>query len=177
MVWEHPRIGTTPTGINGRGMATGRDGHPVTMQAWWTPSLDSHPHAREAMSQAERDRVDALRPAAYGTTTSWSTTTSGLAIPATATADERTHIPAGSAADATADVVDVLRARNLTAGMEIRLDDDSGDLADATIDEVEQETHGGPVRVDLTWDNGSAEQIELEDGREVWVLKDLATAT
>lgn len=175
MLWENRQVGTTPTGINGRGVATGRDGMPADMQAWWTPSLDPHPHAREELSPAESDRVELLRSLARVPAggSSWSTTASGLAIPDSATADERGAVPAGGAEEAMADVVDVLRARDLCERppMRVKLYQD-GDLVYAVVELAHQEEPDGPVELQIRPDGGSGETLELPDDASVWVVDD-----
>lgn len=182
MLWENRLVGTTPTGINGRGVATGRDGAPTDCQAWWTPSLDPHPHSRDELTDAERERVDLLRSLARAPETggSWSTTASGLAVPESASADDRANVPSGGAEEAMADVIDVVRARDLIERTPVRAKmDRDGDL-DYVLIELARPTDdepGAPIELHFRPEGGTGETAEIEADESIWVVDyDLAPA-
>lgn len=174
MMWDNRQIGTRPTIINGRGVATGRDGQPTDMQAWWTPSLDPHPHSREELSEAERDRVDLLRSMAAvdDGTSSWATTASGLAVPTSATAEQRHNTPKGGAEDAFADVIDEIPARNVPRiELPIRAMLIRNDVPEhVVIENAERDEPDAPVSLDILPEGGHGETVEIDGDERIWIL-------
>lgn len=166
MVWNNQHIGVTDTGIRGRGMATGLDGQPMEAQFWLTPSMELHPMYRNRMPQEHRDLADALRPEPY---TPRSLTVDDLWLPPSAERQRASGVEAEMG-----DVQDVVRAKHLEIGDRIKLEDDSGRMSPAVVEDVNHDEHRGTVLLDLLWEGGSAEQKDLQEDEELWLLGKVA---
>lgn len=162
MMWGDAVTGTKPTGIRGRGIATGFDGYPVESQQFWTPDCDDHPIARAAMTQADRDLIDSLRPAAYTPST---ITKSGLYVPNTTLRD----VPDDSVQSEMMDPdLDVVRVRDLEVDDRIKMErGDGGRLEWATVEKVSSEPDDDPFIFSVEWDVGGGEEIEMDGAEEV----------
>lgn len=162
MMWDDRSVGILPPATKGRAWATARQGHPAEYQCWWTPDLDPHEANRAKLAAEERDRVDELRPDPFEPQ---SVTASGLIVPVPVQRDR----PAGGVEEEIADVTDIVRARDLAEDNTVKLERD-GEMVYATIEQVDHDDDSGIVVLDVLWDGGGAEQLEVDDGEEIWLL-------
>lgn len=165
MMWHDRHIGTTPTNIRGRGVFTSLlTGDPMRAQGWHTPNVDSSEMYRRRLSPEHRQRVDELRPADY---TPRGLTNDELWLPPSA----RSQI-SGGVEDEMRDVEEVVKARHLNPGDRIKLEDDSGRMTAAVVEEVEVDEDSDTVTLDVLFEEGGgrAEQHELDGAEEVWFL-------
>lgn len=162
MMWDDQSIGIKPTGVRGRGWATDNSGLPRETQLWLPPQLIDTPMYTDRMTPEDVALARALRPAPF------EVRPSGLAAPVSAPAPSRRITP-GTPADLYQDVVDVMAARELEAGMEVKLDrDGSGSWTQALIEDVDEV--GDRIELEVLWSGGSGETIELDRGEEVLVV-------
>lgn len=164
MMWNNQSIGTEPLGVRGRGMYTGPDGTPLEAQGWFTPDLDPHPMYRGRLSDDERLRVEQLTPTLY---TPKSITKDDLWLPPSARPQQD-----GGIEDLMSDVQEVVRAKLLQVGQVIRWEDASGNMSRAYVEDIDPDEEPGRILVDIQWEGGSAEQIDLADDDEVWLVED-----
>lgn len=162
MMWDDQSIGTKPTGVRGRGWATDNSGLPRETQLWLAPQLIDLPMYTDRMSPEDVALARALRPEPF------EVRSSGLAVPVSAAKPTRRITP-GTPEDLYQDVVDVMPARELEAGMEVKLDrDGSGSWTKALIEDVDEV--GERIELDVLWEGGSGETIEVDRGEEVLVI-------
>jgi hypothetical protein len=165
MMWNNQAVGTEPLGVVGRGMYTGPNGLPMEAQGWLTPDLDPHPMYRDRLTPEWRERVEQLTPARY--------------VPKSITKDDLWLPPSarpqrdGGIEDMMGAVQEVVLAKLLEVGQLIQVEDDSGRMSRAYVEQVDQDSEEGRVLVDIQWEGGSAEQLDLADDDDVWLIEDV----
>jgi hypothetical protein len=162
MVWNDETIGVRPTNVRGRGTITGPDATPLPAQYWLTPDLDRHEMYRGRLSDSERALVDALTPAPYSPQR---LTKDGLWLPPSAEEPK----PGGVEGEMNG-VKDIVKARDLRENDVVKLEDSSERMTQAHIEYVEYDEDSQMVTLDLLWEGGRAEQVEMEGAEDVWFL-------